>query len=259
MPADLDSDHSSGVRTLEPRQLLQTRIIDGEYRVRRGEHGLSAPNRAHALRATWARDGVWVASRDESSSTAPNERTSSRLTTTAIARGDRVHHLPSPRFVEGGCRADGALDESAQCLRRVEADYGRGFREWWENRPDGLEQGFTLESKPIDGATGDSPLQVRIRFTSKDLSIDDDGGAVHLSLPNGARARVFAPRGARRGTTIRYPHGSAPFRAAQQSKSMTVGQDIRSRSIRSSRLPHLGMLTWARKACSRCWSPVPET
>ncbi len=48
---------------------------------------------------------------------------------------------------EGPCIVGGAADPFGDCLRRV--DYAHpGLTEWWENRPEGLEQGFTVTAPP---------------------------------------------------------------------------------------------------------------
>ncbi len=42
---------------------------------------------------------------------------------------------------------------------QVRYAWGRGITEWWINRPDGLEQGFTLEQRP-EGFDGRAPLRL---------------------------------------------------------------------------------------------------
>ncbi|HND00069.1 MAG TPA: integrin alpha, partial [Myxococcota bacterium] len=49
----------------------------------------------------------------------------------------------------GDCLDTGEVDAEGSCLRRLDMERG-GLTEWWENRPDGLHQGFTLHS-PVEG------------------------------------------------------------------------------------------------------------
>ncbi len=96
--------------------------------------GLQAPNRAQNLRTWFEPAGIRVHDR-----TADGSPELLRLTLAGVGRG------PALAPVEpGAVRADGARVEIAR----------PGLVEWYRNGPDGLEQGFTLESRPA-GAESD--------------------------------------------------------------------------------------------------------
>ncbi len=101
-----------------------------EYEVSLGTSGLQAPNRANGLRTRFRGTGIEVEAR----------------------RGDRAE-LPwrfewrTLSFGRDGSRTAIDSTEARSEGTRVRYEHG-ALVEWYENRRDGLEQGFTLESRP---------------------------------------------------------------------------------------------------------------
>lgn len=120
------------------RQVV-SRIATSEYRIRKTEPGWEASNRAQGLRAQWDEAGVSVRPRTHDGAPV-------RLRVTSWGT-QSLEPLGPAAFREGGPRADGAVDVDGAPLQRVVATHGP-VTEWWENRAEGLEQGFTVERPP---------------------------------------------------------------------------------------------------------------
>ena len=138
------------------------RIAAGEYAVAVAETGFQATNRAQDLRVALRPDGVAVSSRI-------GGEVAVRFSLRAWGRSASMPVEPVvPRL--GPCLAGGAVDAFGACLRRVE--YPRpGLTEWWENRPDGLEQGFTIASVPA--GSGHLVLDVDVAGADPVVSHDE--------------------------------------------------------------------------------------
>ncbi len=155
---------------LEPAR--QAAILSGieqrEYHASLTPEGLQAPNRAHNLR-TWFREGGIDVVPRMATDDAPTWSLGWR--TTGWGRGGRI----APVRTDGVApHADGA---------RVTYAFD-GLDEWYENRKEGLEQGFTVQARPA----GRGPLVVAGRFGGglrPRLSSDED--AVDLLDAGGAR------------------------------------------------------------------------
>jgi hypothetical protein len=121
------------------------RITAGEYAISQDHGQLRAVSRGSDLRSRFDAQGVAVTGR-----TGPAGEI--RLALAAWGRGVAT---PVAAVVpqEGDCASGNAVDAFGGCLRRVHFAYP-GVTEWWENRPEGLEQGFTLAAPP----RGDGPL-----------------------------------------------------------------------------------------------------
>ncbi len=140
----------------------QAAVAASEYEVQ----GTVAPNRAHGFRTVFRDDGITMLPRR--SGDAP---WALALTLVGIGRGDAVAAPETPtRFVDGN---------------RVE--YRRGdLTEWYLNDPRGLEQGFTLATRP----DGDGALRLTLalagglvaRASADDTAVllrtDGEGGHV---------------------------------------------------------------------------------
>ncbi|HMB71107.1 MAG TPA: FG-GAP-like repeat-containing protein [bacterium] len=112
---------------------LQAGLEAMEYEIRATEHGLQAPNRAQDLRTWFGDHGVDIV---------PRTRDAQWTWTWRTAEWGRAGAMKAPavsaRHVDGN---------------RVEYRGADGLTEWYVNRPDGLEQGFTLAERPAgDGA-----------------------------------------------------------------------------------------------------------
>lgn len=148
-------------------------IDGGEYRIEATGLGLSAPNRANDLRTTWAPSGVWLEARKKSVAGSIDHGLAVNIATISISRGQNATPFGAPRFVTGACRHDGAMDEDGKCLRRVEAHYALGITEWWENRADGIEQGFDIERRPPRAGAADAALVLRLRIDGARVELGD--------------------------------------------------------------------------------------
>ncbi|MBM4117427.1 hypothetical protein FJ251_06725, partial [bacterium] len=115
---------------------IQATIATGEYAAVPLEWGLAAPNRAQNLRVDFTETGIRVRAR------VPGERAWSwQLQTRAWGRPAAMRPVVPVSPIAAGPRVEYRRPD---CL------------EWYENRPDGLEQGFTLVAAP----PGEGPLQV---------------------------------------------------------------------------------------------------
>jgi hypothetical protein len=123
---------------------VASRIEHEEYRVSRTADGLQAPNRAQNLRTHFREGGIDVVPR-QSDDEAATWRLSWR--TTRWGRANRSVDV-----------ARGSTEPSFEG-ERVTYAHG-GIDEWYENRREGLEQGFTLHERPA----GDGPLFVAGEF-----------------------------------------------------------------------------------------------
>ncbi|MCK6527038.1 integrin alpha [Myxococcota bacterium] len=104
-------------------------------------------------------------------------------------RGGSLRAAPGAIPAEGGCDATGRRDEQDRCLTRV--DYARGdVVEWWENRREGLEQGFTLASPP----RGDGPLVLEVAVGGADVEVEAAGTSAVLRWPGGDPLRYAGLR-----------------------------------------------------------------
>ena len=102
----------------------------------------SAPNRAHDFRARWTVRGLEVFPREIG---AEEESTSwsFELRTTRIGRAGGELELGAPELALEGSR----LVTTHACAR-----------EWFENSPEGLEQGWTIATRP----PGEGPLEIEV-------------------------------------------------------------------------------------------------
>jgi FG-GAP repeat len=102
-----------------------------EYEIGRSDKGLQAPNRAQNLRTCFFKDGIEVMSR-----ITPSPVASWRFTWRTTWFGRENHRLPVGAATQ---QFSGA---------RVNYAYSCGLCEWYVNRPEGIEQGFRIESSP---------------------------------------------------------------------------------------------------------------
>ena len=131
---------------------------DRSYHAARSADGLRASNGRHDLRIEFLREGVTVALDEE------------RAAWSLRALG------------YGSALAPVAPAAPRPAANRVE--YRRGtLTEWYSNGPLGLEQGFTLKSRPVRRAHG--PLTLSLSFS----------GSLDASLEAGDRSLVLSSRG----------------------------------------------------------------
>jgi len=143
-------------------------IAQQEYSATLTARGLQAPNRHQEIRTYFLDGAVEVVPRDAGE----NADWSFVWRTTAWGRPEKMRALGQERATP---RADGA---------RVSYEHD-GIVEWYENKPEGLEQGFTIARRPA----GDGPLYVRgsiagasmARSNDAALELRDERGALVLS------------------------------------------------------------------------------
>ena len=115
----------------------------GEYEITAASWGLQAPNRSQDFRTLFREDGIEIVPRDVEP-TSPSWRFSWK--TEGWGREGSLRSVASTRGVCRGSRIEYVADGS--------------FVEWYENRPEGLKQGFRIGEPPV--GTGRIVLRGRI-------------------------------------------------------------------------------------------------
>jgi hypothetical protein len=140
-----------------------------EYKVSPTEQGLQAPNRAQGLRTWFRSDRVEVAPR-----TRQHGAWSWSWRTEAFGRAGRMRSAPAAAPVARGSRVE---------YRRA------GMVEWYENLRGGVEQGFTLATRP--GGAG--PLRIEGRISGElRTRVSEGGEAVSFVDRSGALVLRYA-------------------------------------------------------------------
>jgi hypothetical protein len=139
----------------------QRAIAEREYHASESEGVLQAPNRAHNLRTWFEPSGIRVHDRTAGGSPA--------LVELRLAGVGRPGELKAP--------AEGEVLGEAD---RIEIRRGE-LVEWFENTPQGLEQGFTLSQRPT--GAGSLVLELAVRQAKASLR----GEAVSLATQAGRR------------------------------------------------------------------------
>ncbi|MFI5077812.1 MAG: integrin alpha, partial [Vicinamibacteria bacterium] len=142
---------------------MENAIARREYEASRNELGLQAPNRAHGLRTYFEPSGVRVHDR-----TAEGSPELVEFELAAVGRGvERGVVEPGEVFAAGA---------------RVEIRRGE-LTEWYENSPQGLEQGFDLATRP----RGDGELFLELTLSGVTARAREDG--LELRAATGRRLR----------------------------------------------------------------------
>ncbi len=148
---------------------VQQRIASEEYFATAQPGGLQAPNRAQGLRTHFGNEALEVVPRTGEAHWRLEWRT------TAWGRGEAL-------------RTPAAAVPQA---REARVEYARGpLVEWYENRPEGLEQGFTIAARP----SGEGELRVRGRLESDGLApkLAAGGGVISLRDLTGAEVLRYS-------------------------------------------------------------------
>ncbi len=172
---------------------VQMDLSEREYEVTTTTRGgLQAPNRAHNFRSHYRPEEVEVVPRQETSE-------ASWRFSWQTSRFGRPGRMVAVAATTAPPQSDGA---------RVV--YERpGFREWYENKKEGLEQGFTIERRPpaagpltLEGTVGGrASVPSSLEDQSSIDLVDDQGvcvlryGELHVwdAEGAGARGRSFRP------------------------------------------------------------------
>ncbi|MFQ5451858.1 MAG: hypothetical protein ACE5E9_14630, partial [Nitrospinaceae bacterium] len=140
---------------------VQRGLAEGEYHASKNRHGLQAPNRAHNLRTYFESRGIRVYDRTATGQTAPTG-----LSLMGLGRGTKLSPVGEGTVAASGNRIE---------IRRP------GVVEWYENSPKGLEQGFTLETRPP--SEGPLVLELRVEGARANLA----GKSVVLATQSGRK------------------------------------------------------------------------
>ncbi len=173
-PDEGGAESSASLPSQHWEATVQASITAGEYAVRVDGDSLRVTNRAQDLRGSFDADGLTVTSRAGTGAVS--------LALSGWGRHGALVDAAAVAPEAGACLAGGQVDPFGECLRRVE--YARpGLVEWWENRAEGLEQGFTVTAAP----DGTGPLVFDLALTG--ASADVDGDDVLLVREDGAPLR----------------------------------------------------------------------
>jgi len=149
------------------------RIADSEFQLRPEDDGFRTSNRAQGFRVTWTSDGA-VRVSDRGGERGPLRETLSgweiQLRTEAWGRDGAMRPVHGRARI-GECESAGRTDERGECLRRLEVE-SEGLLEWWENRPEGLEQAWVVDEPP----PGDGPLRIELAVEGG-ATVAPDGAA----------------------------------------------------------------------------------
>src|SRR5262245_19217695 len=129
MPALNGEDASTWLKQRGIYQSLQSSIEANIYQMQWSDGAYRSVNSAQNLSATFTRTGMSVAAGDEQDS-----RFGMKLT--AVGYGKHLH-----RLAEGEMKIE---DNRIEYARKPADEKGSSLVEWYVNRADGLEQGFTI-------------------------------------------------------------------------------------------------------------------
>ncbi|HNC97731.1 MAG TPA: integrin alpha, partial [Myxococcota bacterium] len=106
--------------------------------------------------------------------------TTVRMGLVALGREGMEEGIPAGAVALGECTEE--VDVSGACIPQVESDRP-GLREWWRSRPDGVEQGWTLDQPPL----GLGPLALVLRVEGAEV----EGEGELLRLVDGPRVLAY--------------------------------------------------------------------
>ncbi|MDM7913775.1 MAG: integrin alpha, partial [Candidatus Eisenbacteria bacterium] len=148
-------------------QVVAAQLARDEYNATLTPEGIQAPNRAHNLRTQFRAGGIEVAPRHVGT---PTSVWRFAWTTSHFGRPGVLRAVEAADPEQGGSRVS---------YRRAD------FDEWYENSPQGLEQGFTVHHPP----PGRGPLCLAGRIDGfLSANLQTDGAAVDLLDADGSVA-----------------------------------------------------------------------
>ncbi len=164
-PATPPAGQVSGPATTQAAwwNTVQHSLIAGEHRFRTQPSGFESGNRSNNLRAHFTNQGVRFDSRTAA------EVTGARLRFSGLGRASNTRAVAPIAPTLGECDSTGRTDERGECLRRLEYRH-EGLVEWWENRTDGFEQGWSVEHKP----SGRGALELSLAVDNARLKVSPD-------------------------------------------------------------------------------------
>ena len=136
-----------------------------------------AQNPAHGLNCTFSTEGLRFTVRQDESPSARLHNVGWRLV--SVGCGQQQHSVPAGMLRAAGQRVE--LTRSAPPIT-----------EWFNNKPDGLEHGFTLAERPA-AHPGDEPLQLFLAVTGDLIPhADADGQSLELRDADGKTILTYA-------------------------------------------------------------------
>ena len=164
--------------------VVYTRIAATGYAPVATQGGYRVANRDQRLTGTFSAGGLAVSGPDGGEI---------RLALRAWGREDALEGAEAPSPVAGACVPGAGVDAFGECVRRVE--YARpGLVEWWSNRPEGLEQGFTVEAAP----DGDGPLVFDVEVHGASAEVEASGATFTPDDPSSGELSSGGATGALR-------------------------------------------------------------
>ncbi len=147
---------------------LQRGIANEELQLRERDGRWQGVNRHQELRFAFGRDGaVEIGSRADES-----RRVTLRLA--SVGRGGEMA-APAPDGLRAGrCMDEARKNAYGRCVARLELERA-GVTEWYDNRKDGLEQGFDVAAPPA----GEGPLVVAMEVSGGRAEQDGAGAMLH--------------------------------------------------------------------------------
>ncbi|MBK7368181.1 MAG: FG-GAP repeat protein [Candidatus Eisenbacteria bacterium] len=195
-------------------------IAKKEYEASTTGGGLQAPNRAHGLRTWFDPEGIRVVDR-----TAEDSPALLSLRVSRLGRETRLRTADAGEVRHRDSRVE---------IRRP------GWTEWFENSEGGLEQGFTLESRP-DGA---GPVVVELAADGATLERTAGGDGATILAPGGRRLRyeklsAFDARGTALAATMEVEPRTIRLRVEDEGAAYPITIDPLLTSVFDSRLTAL--------------------
>lgn len=142
-------------------------IEQGSYSPREVDNGFAAVNTRNDFRVAFNGSGADISEIDGAWSLS--------LRTEAWGTDAGMIPVAAGRVARGACLASGERDERGACLRQVNV-HRDGLTEWWKNRQNGLEHGYTVEA-PL----GEGDLLVQLSVEGADLLSVDEHSAELLT------------------------------------------------------------------------------
>ena len=162
------------------REQVEASIANAAYRVQDTAAGLRASNPANHLELTWTSAGLRLDPPKVAQLLTPvGGGFGFELYTAYIGRSEELlRPVQAGAAFLGRCRPDGALLPTGECLRRVERSLGGDAVEWYENRTDAIEHGWTIATPPA----GDGDLVIAVQAPRRS-STDTEAGT-RTRMPN---------------------------------------------------------------------------
>ena len=156
-------------------QSLQSSLEASLYQMRWAKDAYQAVNAAQSLSATFTRTQMSVAASNEQ-----NSQFGMKLTAYGYGRNLQ-------RLIEGQMKSEG---NRIEYVKKLADGNGRGLVEWYINKPDGLEQGFTIAERPAENRSGDR-LALALETTGI-MKLQEDKRGIVFESKDGKRLLAYS-------------------------------------------------------------------